>query len=239
MDQAEYDRLLRYIRDALLDLWNRLSPRDRAALYQAWLALLAALNAARAAGLVGASTHLGAVLNALRAFLGILAEQGLSGLPISRVKALLDMLKQLAAQAAAGSAEVGAAGTEAGAAGAGLTASAVLLVLVAILSIVLSIYHIVLAKGPTSAAIGGPPCGPSNPIARGLLAEGYSHFGQRAAFKAAEEAAREAAQGFTCQETRCASGKCRGNCAITDISYKYRIFWTWCNVTYDVWCECY
>lgn len=234
MDAAEYDRLLRYIRDALLDLWRRLSPADRAALANVWQALMAALTAARTAGLAGASTHLTALLNALRAFLGTLAEQGLRGLPIDRVKGLLEMLKQLAARAAAAATPAG----EAGAAGTGLAASAVLLVLLAILSIVLSIGHIVLAKGETSAPIGGPPCGPTNPIARGLQAEGYSHFGQRAAFKAAEEAAREAAQGFTCQG-RCGTGTCRGNCAIVDVSYKYRLFWTWCDVTYDVWCECY
>jgi hypothetical protein len=239
MDPSAYDYWLRYIRDALLDLWRRLSPGDRAALAAVFKALMDALDAARAAGLAGAATHLRAVLNALRAFLGTLAEQGVRGLPIDRVRGLLEALRQLAAQAGAAGSEVGAAGTEAGAAGAGLTAAAVLLILVAILSVVLSVHHIALAIGPTSPAIGGPPCGPANPIARGLLAEGYSHFGQRAAFKAAEAAAREAAQGFTCPPERCATGKCRGNCAITDVSYKYRFFWTWCNVTYDVWCECY
>ena len=50
MDAAEYDRLLRYIHDALLDLWRRLSPADQAALANVWQALMAALTAARAAG---------------------------------------------------------------------------------------------------------------------------------------------------------------------------------------------
>lgn len=224
MDPTTYDDLLRAAIDAFLKLWNALPPHIQAKVLAEWKALMEALRLARAAGT--GSAELKAVLEALKRFIAALTNAG-AEVPTT-VRTWVTLIEN----------QIAAMGAEAGGAGAFLTVSAILLILLALILTAMSIYEIYKMYGPADAPVGGPPCGNTNPIARNLEAESYSYFGQRRAFKNAEEEARTAAQGFTCQGS-CATTKCRGNCAITEIKYKYRLFWTVCELKYDVWCECY
>lgn len=219
MEPTTIDDLLRELIEYLLKLWNQLPRFVKEQVREEWKALLAALYKMRGAG-VGTRAEWQAILEALKRFLQALGKAGW-GQP-GRLVGWVEIIQE-----------------EAGVAGAGLTAAAVVLWLIAILAWIKSIYEMKRMYGNAAPPVGGAPCGSNNPIARGLSTTGWSLWGELRAFEDAEENARALAQTYTCSGAPCASGTCRGNCAIQDITYKWRFLWTSCVVTFDVWCECY
>lgn len=236
MDPSQYDDILRRLQDKFLEIFRNLPPEIRDRVREQFRALMAALYAARnavAAGPGAQADALRAILEALKRFLAALLEAGWSN---PQVQFWIRWIEQQMARIGAGAAAEtgGAAG-----AGAGLTAAAILLLLLAILAGAWSIYEVAKAKGLAPEPVGGPACSASNPVAKGLTASSWSIWGESRAFRNAEAKARGAAQAVPCPDAVCASGTCRGNCAILDIQYEYRFFWTRCTVTFDVHCECY
>jgi hypothetical protein len=183
---------------------------------------MAALTAAR--GAVGTTVQraaLQAILEALKRFITALLQAGISNSTLQWWLTWIEI--QLA--------EI--AGAEL------VTGAAIVLVLIAVVLLGKMIYEIVQAKGGVAKPVGGDPCSDNNPIATRLTVSSWSFWGEYRAFKYAEEKARTAAQKTPCPKVECSTGECRGNCAITDIAYAWRLFWTKCTVTYDVYCECY
>lgn len=220
----DFDRVLRKLHEIFLKFFNRLPPSVRDAVRAEWQALMAAIAAARSGGIANAGTGLRSILEALKRLLVALGRVSWSA---PEVRFWIQVVEARLAEAGGGAG-----------AGAGLTAAAIALTLLALILTAMAFYEVSLALGPVDPPVGGMPCGATNPVARGLEVEEYSHWGERRAFKAAEATARAAAQTFTCPG-ECPQGKCRANVAITDITYRYRLFWTWCILKYDIWCECY
>jgi len=222
MDPNSYDAVLRKLYEELMRLFNSLPPEVRDAVRAQWQALMAALAAARgAAGASGQTAALRAILEALKRFLAALLEAGITNPTLQWWMTWIEA--QLAGLGA----------------GTALTATAIVLVLIAILAWCWSIYEIVQAKGAVAPPIGGPLCGGGTPVATGRTTSSWSVWGEHRAFKNAEKQARTDAQGVPCPAAVCTTGTCRGNCAIINITYAWRVLWTTCTVTYDVYCECY
>lgn len=207
----------------LLEMFNKLPPSVRDQIRAEWQAVMAALTALRGViGQPGQITAMQTLLQALRALAARLAAAGVAvpGL-ITDAVALLE-------------AQLGALGAVA------VEALFVLaLILIAIMAWIKAVNEIIEARGPVAPPVGGPLCGGGAPVARGRSVSSWSLWGEHRAFKFAEEKARADAQSIPCPGNKCLAGSCRGNCAITDIVYAYRVLWTVCTLNYDVYCECY
>jgi hypothetical protein len=221
MDPNSFEDILRKLQDKFLDLYRSLPQEIRRKVREQFRGLMAALFAARnAVGAGGQADALRGILEALKRFLAAMIKAGWSE---PQAQFWIRWVEHQLARIGAG---------------AGLTAGAALLVLLAILAWTWSIHEMVEAKGLAPTPVGGPSCGSTKPVATGLTASSWSIWGESRAFRNAQTAARAAAQEFPCPDAACASGVCRGNCAILDVEYKWWVF-TKCMVTYDVYCECY
>lgn len=221
-----FDQILERLLKLAVGITDELTPAERQLIDTELRAFLTALANARAGGAAAAGTSLRAVLEALKALLAALLRHGL-------------LVRQAAMRIWIGNIETLLARMGGAGAGSLILIAEILLILLAVVLLVLSALEIRAMYGIAEKPIGGPPCGQSNPIAKNLQAEGYSHFGERRAFLDALENARADAQQFTCKG-ECGEGECRGNVAVVAPPiYKWRLFWTTCEIDYDVYCECY